>query len=71
LGLPDDADGQQFKHLEVDVPQKGQTSDCLAGFHSAAAPHAGQENFFWAMASGIRCDANQGSDYHNHFHSCQ
>ena len=26
------------------VPQNGQTSACLPGFHSAAAPHAGQEN---------------------------
>lgn len=28
------------------MPQNGQTSDCLAGFHSAAAPHAGLEIFF-------------------------
>ncbi len=32
------------------VPQNGQTSDFLAGFHAASAPQAGQENFFWAMA---------------------
>src|ERR1051325_3803206 len=41
------------------VPQNGQTSDCLAGFHSAAAPHAGQENFFWAMASGMGIETGE------------
>src|SRR6185503_5320677 len=35
------------------VPQNGQTSSFLAGFHCASAPHAGHENFFWAVASGI------------------
>ena len=42
------------------VPQNGQTSACLAGFHSASAPHAGQENFFWAVASGIGLDQVSG-----------
>ena len=35
------------------VPQKGQTSAFLAGFHCASPPQAGQENFFWAVASGM------------------
>src|SRR5271156_6114518 len=34
------------------VPQNGQTSAFLAGFHCASPPHAGQENFFWARTSG-------------------
>ena len=36
------------------VPQKAQTNACLAGFHCASAPHAGHENFFWAVASAMR-----------------
>src|SRR6266571_8554840 len=35
------------------VPQNGQTSAFLPGFHCASPPQAGQENFFWAVASGI------------------
>ena len=34
------------------VPQQGQTSAFCAGLHLASAPQAGQENFFWATASG-------------------
>src|SRR6266516_6711741 len=35
------------------VPQNGQTSAFLVGFHCASPPQAGQENFSWAVASGI------------------
>src|SRR5450432_2030006 len=35
------------------VPQNGQTRAFLAGFHCASPPQAGQENFFWAVASVI------------------
>src|ERR1039457_488288 len=35
------------------VPQNGQMSSFLAGFHCASPPHDGQENFFLAVASGI------------------
>jgi len=33
------------------VPQNGQTSACLAGFHTASAPQAGHENFSCAVVS--------------------
>ena len=33
------------------VPQNGQTSACLAGFHTASAPQAGHENFSCAVIS--------------------
>src|ERR1019366_124776 len=36
------------------VPQNGQTSSFLAGFHCASPPHDGQETFFWAVESVIR-----------------
>jgi hypothetical protein len=35
------------------VPQNGQISAFLAGFHCDSPPQDGQENFFWAVASGI------------------
>src|SRR5215831_20750575 len=35
------------------VPQKEHTSACLAGFHVASAPQAGQENFCCAIVSAI------------------
>src|SRR6185312_3180809 len=35
------------------APQYGQMSACLAGFHCASPPQAGQESFFLAVASGI------------------
>jgi len=35
------------------VPQNGQTRAFFSGFHCASAPHAGHENFFCAMASGM------------------
>src|SRR5580658_4158203 len=35
------------------VPQKGQTSAFLAGFHCDSPPQDGQENFFCAVASDI------------------
>src|SRR5476651_2608709 len=38
------------------VPQNGQTSACLAGFHTASAPHAGQANFCWASSSAMDSD---------------
>src|SRR6266513_2322297 len=33
------------------APQNGQTSACLAGFHTASAPQAGHENFSCAVVS--------------------
>ena len=35
------------------VPQAGHTSACLAAFHSALAPQAGQGNLCWLIRSGM------------------